>query len=591
MQTIPGIHLATGFFHHAQPVDERTIAPDRHAAGARLGGWLSAGVDSRYVPTHTHATHEAGVTVLFEGYLTAVAGHADVPTTPAATVLSLYLESGLDFLSSLRGSYTGLILDSRTSQAHLFNDRRASRPLFCRVDAGHSVLVGPEVIHLASAKPELREIDPVAVCEFLIFASYYNDRTLFPGIKKLPPAVVMSLGTDSLILRRYWEINIAPDKPPIDYDVCIEEALALLDQSIRRLMTLQSRPFLFLSGGIDSRVILGSLRSNGFLLPTVSYGTQEGDDAPIARQLAEHCGMPFTFHPIDTNDPQRHFADAARRSDCRAETIDTPSHGPLLDQLSASFDLFVHGDKSFYGKSATTPAQALASVSVFSFAEAARLSDMLDPATQRHAGAELDHTLREIVAAGSAIDPQDLKDKVYYEQRLVNRQNAFAAENLRQLEQARPWLDEDLVDYLFAALGGLRKDKLCNRKMLEKAYPDLIKIPFASHDSIPQARTYREDIPANPALSEYIRVQFNERFDPRLAALFRPDCLAALVESLANGAPFPLPSIYWWQALPGMWRVIANRYRNDRIHPVSIMLRLMQINLYLQALDATDTRH
>jgi len=591
MQTIPGIHMATGRFRHSLPADTRVPGPDRHAAEARLGDWLSARLDSRYVPAHTHALHGAGVTVLFEGRLAAIGGHVNVSTAPAATVLALYLESGLDFLPGLRGSYTGLILDSRTNQAHLFNDRRASRPLFYREDADHALLIGPEVFHLASAEPALREIDPVAVCEFLVFASYYNDRTLFPEIKKLPPGSVMSLGPDSVVLRRYWEIRIDEDKPPGDENACVEEALALFDRSIRRLLTDRSRPFLFLSGGIDSRVILGGLRTAGFRFPAVTYGTREGDDAPIARQLAEHCGLPFSFYPISTDDPQHHFADAARRSDCRAETIDTPTHGPLLDQLAGSFDLFVHGDKSFFGSHAMTTMQALPSAGVFSFAEAARLGDMLDPAILRHAQANIDHTLHEILAAGAAIDPQDLKDKLYYEQRLVNRQNAFTAVNLRQFEQARPWLDEDLVDFLFAVPGRLRRDKHINRKMLGKAHPDLADIPFASCDSIPQSHAYRKDIPANPALAEFIRVQFREALDSRLAGLFRPGSLDALIASLVSGGPYPLPCVHWWHHLPGMWKIAANRYHADRLHPVKIMLRLMQINLYLGALSAAEIRH
>lgn len=578
MQTIPGIHMATGRFHVMQPADTRVTAPDRHAAAAGLGDWLSAGVDSRYGTVHTLATHDAGITVLFEGYLATLDGQAG---PPAAAVLSRYLESGLDCLPQLRGSYTGLILDSRSHQAHLFNDRRGSRPLFYREDPDRAVLVGPEVSQLASAEPALREIDPVAVCEFLIFASYYNDRTLFPGIRKLPPGAVMSLTPDSATLRRYWEIRIDPDKPPADERACVEEALALFDQAIRRQLTGRARPFLFLSGGIDSRVILGGLRATGFRIPAVTYGTQAGDDAPIARQLAEHCDLPFDFYPISTEDPQQHFADAARRSDCRAETIDTPTHGPLLDQLAMSFDLFVQGDKSFFGKHAATSSQALAVAGVFSFAEAPRLGDMLDPTVLRHAQASIGQTLGEMIAAGSAIDPQDLKDTVYYEQRLANRQNAFSAVNLRQFEQARPWLDEDLVDFLFALPGSLRRDKNINRKMLAKGHPDLADIPYASLDSIPQARAYRKDIATNPALAEFIRAQFREMLDDRLARLFRPGSLMALIDSLASGAPLPQPGVHWWHHLPGMWRISARRYQCDQIHPVSIVLRLMQINLYL----------
>lgn len=588
MQTIPGIHVATSHFNHADLADDIAVAVGRHVTDARLGDWLSARVDSRYSPTHIHADHEEGVTVLIEGYLTHITGQSEPLHAPAAALLALYLKSGLDLLPRLRGSYTGLILDSRSNQAHLFNDRRASRPLYYRQDADTSLLAGPEVAHLAQAVPALHEIDPLAVCEFLIFASHYNDSTLFPPIKKLPPASVMSIGPDSLVIHRYWHIRIEPDKTSGSEHEWVKEALALFNQSTQRLLAHRTRPFLYLSGGLDSRVILGGLRENGYHIPAVTYGTQEGDDAPIARQLAQHCGLPFTYLPISTADPQDHFVDAALRADCRAETVDTPSLGLMQDQLAETFDQFIQGDKSYYGHHAATPDEALIQAGVLSFAHANRLGDMLDPAVFRHARSSIEHTLHDMRKSGLDLDPQDLRDKAYFEQRLFNRQNAFTAANLRQFEQARPWLDEDLVDFLFSMPGTFRTDNALAKKMLQTAHPDLAAIPFANKDSIPQAQTYRQSIPANPALAEFIRTQFQNQLDPRLAALFRPDSLGALVDSLLTGKPYSIPHSRWWHPLPGMWRIVADRYRTDRLHPISVMLRLMQINLYLHALNQRD---
>lgn len=578
MPPIPGITLATGRFLNRAAAGDAEPA----AANASLGDWLSARVQSRHDPSHTLARHEAGVTVLVEGVLTHVTGSSVPVDAPAAAVLALYLEAGLDFLPRLRGSYTGLILDARSNQAHLFNDRRASRPLFYREGAERSLRAGPEVAALAAAAPAVPGIDAVAVCEFLLFASYYDDRTLFPGIRSLPPASVMSLEPGASTLRRYWQVRIEARKTAADENEWVRQALVLFNQATARLLAQTARPFLYLSGGLDSRMILGSLRAHGSRIAAVSYGTTTGDDATIARQLAEHCGMPFTYFPLSTEAPQAHFTDAALRADCRAETIDTPSLGRMQDQLGASFDLFFQGDKSFYGHHAPTPDAALIEAGIFSFAQARRLGDMLDPDVYRDARRSIDRTRDALRSAAPPVDPADLRDRVYYTQRLANRQNAFTAANLRRLEQARPWLDEDLVDFLFSMPGALRTDNALTRKMLEAAHPDLAAMPFARRDSIPLARTYRQFIAAQPALGEFVRAEFGERLDPRLAALFRPGVLAMLVASLLSGQPYPTPRTHWWQALPGMWRIDARRYRADRIHPVGIVLRLMQINLYLR---------
>jgi hypothetical protein len=65
--------------------------------------------------------------------------------------------------------------------------------------------------------------------------------------------------------------------------------------------------------------------------------------------------------------------------------------------------------------------------------------------------------------------------------------------------------------------------------------------------------------------------------------MFQPGELERLVESLASAAAYPTPSRLWWQRLPAGWRLVARRYAADLLHPVRIVLRLMQINIFLQA--------
>jgi hypothetical protein len=266
--------------------------------------------------------------------------------------------------------------------------------------------------------------------------------------------------------------------------------------------------------------------------------------------------------------------------------VDTPALGTLLDQLAPEYDTFLRGDKCFLGNPVTTPDDALIHAGVLSFSQAIRFGDMLEPTVYRAARDCTDDALRTMRDAQPGIDPQDLRDKLYFEQRLVNRQNGFTATRLRQFEQVRPWLDEDLVDTLFAMSGHLRTNKRLIRKMLESTWPDLAAVPFARKDSIPQPSDYRQAIPLNPKLADFIRTQFTDRLDDRIAGLFRPGVLDALIGSLLEGNAYPLPQPRWWHTLPGLWKIPARRYLRDRVHPVRIMLRLMQVNLYLGALKS-----
>lgn len=590
MHSIPGIHLQAGraVRAHEQPPG---IAPgDRHAVVVQLGGWLHARCESRYPPIHTFAKHPTGVAVMLEGYLTGIQGLARLEGSGVADLLRLYLEEGIDGLVRLRGSYCGLVVDPRSSTAHVFNDRRASRPLFVREDADGTLRAAPELSELAKAPPALSRIDPVAVCEFVLFASYYNDRTLFTGVRKLRPASVLTLTPDGRREeRRYWQLQIDPDRAPGRTDDWVDQAVEHMDRACRVARVAAARPVLLLSGGGDSRAILASLRRTGWAVDAVTYGTAEGDDATIAHRLAGICHLPFSQFDIPLEALQDSFRDGALRSDGQAETIDSPTLGVLYAGLAQRHDGYLQGDRAFCSPPPASNADAVTVAGPIGLERARRLADMLTPEVRTLAQTAISRTLDEMRASGRGLAPIDHRDKIYFEQRIANRQNGFAAANLRQLEQIRPWLDEDFVDFQFSLPAALRVQRKIVRLMLERAAPDLASLAYAEKDSIPQSQTYRRLMATQPAMGAFVRRQFREELDTRLGQLFQPGELESLVASLASGAAYPTPRQLWWHRLPASWRVTARRYAGDKLHPVRIILRVMQINIFLQSTRAPQS--
>lgn len=585
MFTIPGIHLLSRRSANGRHLQNFSLCVGRHEVLAGLDNWLEARVDSRYPAHHVQARDACGVTVILEGYLTRVTGLSVNTGLSASDLLTLYLNSGLACLPRLRGSYNVLILDRRVKQAHLLNDRRASRPLYIRTDSDGMVRVGPEVACVAGAEPVLSAIDPVAVCEFVLFASYYHDRTLFPSIRKMLPATVITFAPDRCSQSRYWELPIDPDRGPGKEDDWIDQAVALIEESTRSLVRQANSPFIFLSGGADSRVILACLHKSKIQIPAVSYGTPDGDDAPIAADLARACGITLSQIPIAINDFPGAFEDAAVRSDCRSEMVDCPTLGFLHDRLAYDHDLFLHGDKSFFGKRVATTAAALQEIEIIGLQEAKRFGDMLDPSIFRETEQSINTEIERMLASVSHLEPQDSRDKIYYEQSLFNLQNGFSAAKLRRLEQGQPWLDEDLVELLFSMPGSLRaKEHSLPRRMLDRIDPLLSSIRFSGRDSIPHPQTLRALFPQYPSVIDFIRNNLIYHLDERLHVLFRVGELQALVESILAGDDYPMPEHFWWRQIPGTWRLLSRRYLNDRIHPVKILLRLLQLNLYMKSI-------
>jgi hypothetical protein len=522
--------------------------------------------------------------VLFDGYLSAVAGDASPTSAPAARILALYLARGLDFLRDLRGSYTCLVLDARDGHAHLFNDRRGSRPSFqLRVDRQH-VRIAPEVASLAAAATP-RGLDPVAIGEFLLFAGQFGTRTLFTDIARQPPASLQTFAANTVTRHRYWALEVAPEAEGATEEVLVTRFIDLLAGGLARQLAATRDAFLFLSGGTDSRVVLAMLRLLGHPLPSVTYGTGAGDDAPIAVELARLANMPHVFLPVALETLHEGFEAAACHADCRAETVDFPAMPQLLDTLGGRHGAFLNGDMPMYGVPVTTRREALQKMGMITLREAPRLSDLLQPEAGRVIDAALRRMAAQTLADNPTLAPADLHDKIYFEQRLANKQNAFTAAKLRHFEPVQGWLDEDVVDFLYRIPGGMRTGKRLAYLALTRVAPDLHAVPYARVDSIPLARNFREQVPASPALTALLARELGSGLDPRLAALVNSRVLHASVEALLHGTPFPLDSGHWWSHLPGAWRLTARRHRADRVNPVSTLLRLAQLNIYLKHVD------
>ncbi|HRP76916.1 MAG TPA: asparagine synthase-related protein [Rhodocyclaceae bacterium] len=589
MNPVPGVHL------HRSGNVPATDAPIRLPATRRdftatvtLGDWLSAGVVSRLAPEHAHTQDTDGVAVLFDGYLTDIVGRHQVGRPPASVVLDAYRANGLDCVRDLRGSFTVLVTDPRTEQAFVLTDRSATRPLFHRANADGSLQVAPEVGPLVQSGTAPDPVDPVALCEFLLFGSYFADRTLFPSIRKLPASTVMSISRDGQSVSRYWRIAFTPDPTPRQENELIEEYDALLRQSVTRRMRCCPTPMLFLSGGIDSRLMLGSLLREGHRIPVATYGTEHGDDRSCAASLARKFDLELHQFPLSASLARADMLEISVQSDGRAEMIDTAALVNFVETLATRHGTFFQGDQCFSAKPAADLDEALVKLEMLTLDQAPRLSDWLHPELRRRTTRQLDEGRRALVAEIRQESTYAVRDTLYVEQRLGNRQNGYSAAWLRSMEQARPWIDEDVVDFVSRLPPELRVGKPLLRRLYQERYPDMADIPFAQQDSIPLPRDLQAALRSNGEFARFVRSELCENLDPRLNAIVQSARIGAVLASMTAGRPLPPIASGWRDRIPGVWRLFPHAL--DAVHPASLLFRLLQIQLYLRALGNPPQR-
>ncbi len=139
-------------------------------------------------------------------------------------------------------------------------------------------------------------MDPVAIRDLMTFDYIPVPRTIFQGVHKLEPGSRFEWrpGDPEPKIDRYWSPPVAdPSATPPDE----EELEQLLEQAVRRQMISDVPIGVFLSGGIDSSLLVALMaRHSNQPVRTfsVAFAEQEIDESSIAQLVARRFGTEHT---------------------------------------------------------------------------------------------------------------------------------------------------------------------------------------------------------------------------------------------------------------------------------------------------------
>jgi len=217
-------------------------------------------------------------------------GHRFKSATDTEVLVHLYEEHGPSFVSMLRGMFAFALWDARAERLMLARDRVGKKPLFYSVGP-RSIRFASEIAPLAALTS--REVDPLAIHYYLTFQYVPAPMTAFARIRRLPPATTMIVErTGECRLERYWRLPYG-QHVDVTENEAIERTLELLDQATADRLMGDVPVGAFLSGGVDSGLVVSSMAMQSETpVQTFNIGFEEGshDEAPYARQVAERYG-------------------------------------------------------------------------------------------------------------------------------------------------------------------------------------------------------------------------------------------------------------------------------------------------------------
>lgn len=218
-------------------------------------------------------------------------GHHFKTQTDAEVVLHLYQDYGLDFLQNLEGMFAFALWDADSKLLILARDRLGIKPLyyfkddkrFCFASSLNSLLCHPDIP---------KSLDPFALYDFLSLRYVPAPQTLFLGVHKLLPGHFLLVQPEGIQERVYWDIPLDSLKIP---DKEAKEAVAVKLKEVISSHLISDVPVgAFLSGGIDSSIVVGGMVKAGAKPKTFSAVFKDGqgyNELEYAKMVADYWGL------------------------------------------------------------------------------------------------------------------------------------------------------------------------------------------------------------------------------------------------------------------------------------------------------------
>jgi asparagine synthase (glutamine-hydrolysing) len=225
----------------------------------------------------------------------AAAGHTFNTQSDTEVLVHAYEEWDESMVERLNGMFAFAVLDRRRNTLFIARDRVGIKPLHYAID-GRRLVFASELKALLRDSALRREIDPVALDEYLAYEFVPSPRSIVRGIRKLEPGhtLTWSIADGTARTRHYWtpELSLDPAIASLSVDERCEGLRAALRESVRKELISDVPLGVFLSGGIDSSAVAATMTQLGGEVKSFSVGFAERsfDEAPYARMVAQHLG-------------------------------------------------------------------------------------------------------------------------------------------------------------------------------------------------------------------------------------------------------------------------------------------------------------
>jgi asparagine synthase (glutamine-hydrolysing) len=229
-------------------------------------------------------------------------------------------------LPAATGAFCGACYVPGEQRLTLFADKLGVRPLYYLVTPAFAAFTSALRVFEAAGLTA-GPIDVRGTYDTCAFGFPLGNRTCYEGIRTIGPAELVHVTPRAEQHERYFRWDAPGPDPggaPRSETELVPQLAHLFEDGIRRRLRGDRVTLSFLSGGLDSRAIVATLRRNDVDVLTVNFAPPETKDRHFARLAADALGV--SYHQLEV--PLSAAGDVYRLTQLREWVASLPPGAP-----------------------------------------------------------------------------------------------------------------------------------------------------------------------------------------------------------------------------------------------------------------------
>ncbi len=250
---------------------------------------------------------------------------------PPALLARAYARVGPDACELLRGTFVVVAFDRERSTATIVRDHLGGRPLV-HVRVGGGALFAEHERALVELLPSTPAPDRLSLTRWIERGSTPPGRTLFEGVRRIPPAHRVELSPGAIAIAPYWRPRyegLATGSREAIAERLREAAFA----AVARAADGAQRPAVRLSGGLDSACVAAGLAARGTSAsggPAAHEASASGGPAARGASASGAVALAAVFPNHPATDERELIEATARHTGLSVELISFDDRASIL---------------------------------------------------------------------------------------------------------------------------------------------------------------------------------------------------------------------------------------------------------------------